>query len=130
MNASPREVVERYNLEFWNQRRFDLADEIIADELVRNELTGRVVLTRAQARERAEKLWDSVKHVSFRLLHTIAEGELCAIVYQADIVRHDGSDDAISSIEVFRVVDGRIVEVWNNAHQQGCWPSDASEVRA
>lgn len=128
MNASPREVVERYNLEFWNLRRFDLADELIADELVRNELTGRVVLSRAQARERAEKLWAGVRDVRFRLLRTLADGELCAIVYQADIVHHDGREDAISSIEVFRVVDGRIVEVWNNTHQQGRWPSDLNEV--
>lgn len=130
MSASPREVVERYNLEFWNLRRFDLADQIIADELVRNELSGRVVLTRAQARERAEKLWDTVKHVQFRLLHTVADGELCAIVYQADMVHHDGTDEAISSIEVFRVVDGQIVEVWNNVHQQGRWPSNPNEVGA
>ena len=130
MSASPRQVVERYNLEFWNLRRFELADQIIADELVRNELSGRVVLTRDEARERAERLWDGVRDVRFRLLHTLEDGELCAIVYQADIVHHDGSPDAIASIEVFRVVDGRIVEVWNNAHQKGRWPTDRNEVGA
>ncbi|MCK9247756.1 MAG: nuclear transport factor 2 family protein [Solirubrobacteraceae bacterium] len=120
--ASPRTVVERYNLELWNERRFELADELLADEMVRHEPGGRTVVTRAQARRRVEDLWASVRHVEFRLLHVIAEGEYCTIVYQADIVLPDGSADVISSIEVFRVVDGRIVAVWNNAHEHAAWP--------
>jgi hypothetical protein len=36
--------------------------------------------------------------------------------------RHDGTRDAIASIEVFRVANGRIVEVWNNTHDHGRWP--------
>ncbi|MGE4428754.1 MAG: nuclear transport factor 2 family protein [Solirubrobacteraceae bacterium] len=125
--ASPRAVVERYNLELWNQRRFALADELLADEMVRHEPGRRTVLTRAQARRRVEDLWASVEHVEFRLLHTITEGELCTIVYQADIVLPDGTADVIGSIEVFRVVDGRIVEVWNNAHEHAAWPSPTEE---
>jgi hypothetical protein len=126
VSASPRSVVERYNLEFWNQRRFELADEIIGDELVRNELGGRVTLTRAEARKRAEDLWAGVEHVEFTLLQTVGDGDLVSIVYQADITRRDGTSDAIASIEVFRVVDGKIVEVWNNAHQHGRWPDGAA----
>lgn len=33
-----REVVELYNLELWNNRRYDLADEIIADTMIRHEV--------------------------------------------------------------------------------------------
>lgn len=122
MTVSPRTVVERYNLEFWNEKRFDLADELIGDELVRHDPDQRTVLRRAQARERAEKLWETVQHVHFRLLHVVADSELVTIIYQADMVLHDGSADAIAGIEVFRVVDGRIVEVWNTTHQHGHWP--------
>jgi predicted SnoaL-like aldol condensation-catalyzing enzyme len=56
------------------------------------------------------------------LLHTIVHNDLCTIVYPADVRNHDGTRDAIASIEVFRVVDGRIVEVWNNTHDHGWWP--------
>lgn len=119
---SARTVVERYNLEFWNERRFDLADELIGETMVRNDPDRRVVLTRAQARERAESLWGTVRHVEFRLLRVVEDGDLCTIVYQADMVLPDGTPDAIASIEVFRVVDGMIVEVWNTTHQHGHWP--------
>lgn len=124
---SPREVVERYNYELWNERRFELADELIADRMVRNDPDRRTVLTRTQARERVESMWAAVRHVRFRLVHVVAEGELVTIVYQADIVLPDGSADAIASIEVFRVVDGRITEVWNTTHQHGHWPETRPE---
>jgi hypothetical protein len=40
---------------------------------------------------------------------------------QAEMTDHEGTEDAIASIEVFRVVDGRIAEVWNNTQQHGVW---------
>jgi len=49
------------------------------------------------------------------------DGEYAAIVYQADITHKDGQLDGIASIEVFRVVDGLITEVWNNTYQHGRW---------
>ena len=117
-----RDVVERYNLELWNHRRFDLGHELLGEQVVRHGPTGRDVLSRDQAIARVEKLWSTVEHVEFKLVHTLVEGELGAIVYQAEMRLPGGVTDAVASIEVFRVVDGRIVEVWNNAHQRGRWP--------
>ncbi len=97
--------------------------------MVRNGPNSREVLTREESIERVRTMWASVEHVEFRLLHTIVEGDLCTIVYQADIRLPGGESDAIASIEVFRVVDGRIVEVWNNSHDHGRWPElDAEET--
>ena len=117
-----RDVVRRYNLEMWNQRRFDLGYQLLGEQVIRNGPGSREVLSREQSIERVRSMCASVEHVEFRLLHTIVEGELCTIVYQADIRLPGGAADAIASIEVFRVVDGRIVEVWNNAHEHGRWP--------
>ncbi|BBZ34609.1 hypothetical protein MCNF_32140 [Mycolicibacterium confluentis] len=117
-----REVVQRYNLELWNQRRFELGHELLGEQVIRNSPAGREVLSREQSIERVRTMWASVEHVEFSLLHTIVDGEMCTIVYQADIRLPGGAADAIASIEVFRVVDGRIVEVWNNVHDHGRWP--------
>jgi predicted SnoaL-like aldol condensation-catalyzing enzyme len=117
-----REVVERYNLDLWNHQRFEIAPEIIGAQVVRNSPGHREVLSRAEAVDRIRRLWSTVEHVEFTLLHTIVHNDLCTIVYQADVRNHDGTRDAIASIEVFRVVDGRIVEVWNNTHDHDWWP--------
>jgi predicted SnoaL-like aldol condensation-catalyzing enzyme len=118
-----REVVELYNLVVWNLQDFALAEELFADEVVRHRVDEVVTLTRQQAVRRIEDLCGTVERVQFKLPVIIAgdDGRHVAIVYQAELSGHDGTDDAIASIEVFRVVDGRIAEVWNNAHQHGVW---------
>jgi len=118
-----REVVELYNYAVWNERDFALADELLADEVVRHGVDSAVTLTREQARRRVEDLSATVDRVVFTLPVVVAgdDGEHVAIVYQAQMTGHDGSTDAIASIEVFRVVDGRITDVWNNVHEHGHW---------
>jgi ketosteroid isomerase-like protein len=126
MTRTAREVVEAYNFELYNGRRFELADELVAESMVRHEVGGTTVLSRAQARERIETLCAEVQDFNFTLLHTIVDGDYVCIVYQCDMTRHDGTPDAISSIEVFHVVDGVITEVWNNPHQHGQWSTSST----
>jgi hypothetical protein len=49
------------------------------------------------------------------------DDEHVAIAYQATMTLKDGTNNSIGSIEIFRVVDGRIAEVYNCGHQQGAW---------
>ena len=49
------------------------------------------------------------------------DGEHVAIVYQSPMELKDGTNTTISSMEIFRVVDGRIIEVWNCGYKQGVW---------
>jgi hypothetical protein len=129
--ASPRTVIERYNYELWNDQNYAIAEEIIGEEIVRNTPGGRTVQTHDQAVQRVRDLWAGVKSVHFTLLRIVADDELCSIVYQADIVKHDDTPDVIASIEVYRVSEGRIVEVWNPCiHDHDRWPEFIKETDA
>lgn len=130
-SASPRTVVERYNYELWNDQDYSVATEIIGSELVRNTPGGRTMQTHEEAVQRIRDLWGGVKSVHFTLLHIVADDELCSIVYQADIANHDDTSDYIAAIEVFRVVNGRIVEVWNPCtYDHDRWPEFTKETNA
>ncbi|WP_150305226.1 nuclear transport factor 2 family protein [Pseudomonas saliphila] len=119
---APLDVVHAYTFEFWNRQNFDIADEIIADEMTRHVVGARpTVLTREQAKERARGLAKEYAHWAFRLIHAIADGEKVCTVYESVGTKLDGSLSRLSSIEVFHVVEGRIVAVWNNAVQKGLW---------
>jgi predicted SnoaL-like aldol condensation-catalyzing enzyme len=119
---SAREVIELYNYELWNQQRYDLADELVADEWVRHDVGSVRTITRAEAKQRVVDTWAGVDRLHFDLLHVICEGELCTIVYECHITPKGGGDTSvISSIEVYRVVDGRICEAWNASHIPGSW---------
>jgi predicted SnoaL-like aldol condensation-catalyzing enzyme len=49
------------------------------------------------------------------------DGEYVTIVYESPMKLKDGTATTIGSMEVFRVVDGRITEVWNRGYKQGVW---------
>jgi hypothetical protein len=49
-----REVVELYNLSVWNESNFDMADELVADTMIRHEVGSGHAVTREQVRKGIE----------------------------------------------------------------------------
>jgi predicted SnoaL-like aldol condensation-catalyzing enzyme len=118
-----REVVELYNLVVWNECDLALAEELFADNVIRHEVGEAHTLTRDQAVNRVKDIWDMFDKLHFKLNIVIAgdDGEHVATVYDSTMTTKDETETRISSIEVFRVVDGKITEVWNCGYQQGVW---------
>ena len=52
MTRTAREVVELYNLVVWNERNFELADELMGDTVIRHEVGEAHTLTHEQAVQR------------------------------------------------------------------------------
>jgi predicted SnoaL-like aldol condensation-catalyzing enzyme len=123
MTRSAREVVELYNLVVWNERDFALADELMGDSVIRHDVGEAHTLTHEQAVERIVDTWDVFDKLRFDLNIVVAgdDGEHVAIVYESPMTTKDGTETTISSMEIFRVVDGRITEVWNCGYKQGVW---------
>ena len=118
-----REVVELYNLVVWNERDLTLAEELFADNVIRHEVGEAHTLTQEQAVNRVKVLWELFDSLRFDLNIVVAgdDGEHVAIVYDSTMTTKDGTDTNVASIEVFRVVDGKIIEVWNCGYKQGVW---------
>ena len=118
-----REVVEQYNLVVWNERDFALADELLGDTVTRHDVGEVKVLTHAEAVNRVVDHWAMFERIRFDLNLVVAgdDGEHVAIVYQSPMTLKDGTVTTIGSMEIFRVVDGRITEVWNCGYKQGVW---------
>jgi predicted SnoaL-like aldol condensation-catalyzing enzyme len=122
-----REVVELYNLVVWNEGNLGLAEELFADTVIRHEVGEAHTLTHAQAVQRVADVWQLFDRLRFDLNIVIAgdDGEHVAIVYDSTMTTKDGAETdteiKIASIEVFRVVDGKITEVWNCGYKQGVW---------
>jgi predicted SnoaL-like aldol condensation-catalyzing enzyme len=118
-----REVVELYNLVVWNKRDFALAEELIGDTVTRHEVGEATVLTHEQAVKRIIDHWAMFEAIRFDLNLVVAgdDGEHVAIVYQSAMTLKDGTNVEVGSMEIFRVVAGKITEVWNCGYQQGVW---------
>ena len=118
-----REVVELYNLVVWNECDLALAEELFADTVIRHEVGEAHTLTREQAVNRVKDIWEIFDKLRFDLNIVIAgdDGEHVAIVYDSTMTTKDGTETNVASIEMFRVVDGKITEVWNCGYKQGVW---------
>jgi predicted SnoaL-like aldol condensation-catalyzing enzyme len=117
-----REVVQAYNLELWNEKKFELADELIADTMIRHDVGESHTLTRAEALKRVTDTWAEMDSLRFDLNIVIdgGDGEHVAMVWDSTMTKDD-SEVKVASIEVFRVVNGQIVEVWNCGYKLGAW---------
>ena len=123
MSRSAREVVELYNLAVWNERDFALAEELMGDTVIRHEVGQAQILSHEQAVQRIVDHWDMFETVRFDLNLVVAgdDGEHVAIVYQSPMELKDGTKTDVGSMEIFRVIDGRITEVWNCGYKQWIW---------
>ena len=123
MTRTAREVVELYNLVVWNERDFTLAEELLGDTVIRHEVGEAQTLTHEEAVNRIVDMWKVSEELRFDLNLVVAadDGEHVAIVYESPIRLKDGTDTTVGSMEIFRVVDGRITEVWNCGYKQGVW---------
>jgi predicted SnoaL-like aldol condensation-catalyzing enzyme len=118
-----REVVELYNLVVCNERDLDLAEELLGDTVVRHEVGAAHTLTHGEAVQRVALVWQLFDSLRFDLNVVVegTDGEHVAIVYDSTMIAGDETQTNVASIEVFRVVAGRITEVWNCGYQQGVW---------
>ena len=123
MTRTAKEVVELYNLVVWNERDFALAEELMGETVIRHDVGEMTTLTHAEAVKRIVDNWALFDKLRFDLNLVVAgdDGEHVAIVYQSPMELKDGTKTSVGSMEIFRVVDGRIVEVWNCGYKQGVW---------
>jgi predicted SnoaL-like aldol condensation-catalyzing enzyme len=123
MTRTARDVVEQYNLVVWNQRDFALAEELLGDTVTRHDVGEVAVLTHDEAVRRITDHWEMFETIRFDLNLVVVgdDGEHVAIIYQSPMRLKDGTETTVGSMEIFRVVDGRITEVWNCGYKQGVW---------
>lgn len=123
MTRTAREVVELYNLVVWNERDLALAAELFGDSVIRHGVGEVQTLTHDEAVRRVADTWAMFETLHFTLNVVVAgdDGEHVTIVYDSTMTNADGSRIPVASIEVFRVIDGKITEVWNCGYGQGVW---------
>ena len=116
MGRSATEVVNAYNLELWNHMRPELIEELCADPLVRHYIGKRVELSHEEQIERVEALRE--RGLTFERVLQFSEGEFVTWVWNCT---NEQDSEIFSGIEIFRVADGRITEVWNSPYGDELW---------
>jgi predicted SnoaL-like aldol condensation-catalyzing enzyme len=120
-DTSPEAVVRRYLAELYNERRLDLVPELIADPEVRHAPGETKVLSIAENTERLERMLAACPVLRFEPTVVISEGELVSVAWNGWSTQTDGRSYEFASVELFRVVDGKITEIWNAKEAKGHW---------
>jgi hypothetical protein len=120
--AGAADVVRRYAHELYTLRNTDIISELVSDPTIRHEPGGETnVLTHADSVARAHHLQEQFSAMRFDHVVFFASDEDVCWVFDAVLTRADGTEVTMCGAEIFRVRDGKIVEVWNPAPTMGHW---------
>ena len=122
-SAAPgaRDVVTRYLDVLYNQRRLDLIPELIADPTWRHKAGEVVCLSMAETVNRLQSTLDLCPELHFDTVVMHDDGVMVTVNWNGRSTQRDGRSYEYCGIEVFRVVDGKIVEIWNSRETGGHW---------
>jgi len=120
-DTSPEAVVLRYLTVMYNERRLDLIPELIADPEIRHAPGETKVTSLAENTERLTKMFEQCPVLRFDPMVVVSQGELVSVAWNGFSTQTSGKSYEFAAVELFRVVDGKIVEIWNSREARGLW---------
>ena len=120
-HPTPREVVTRYLDVLYNQRRLDLIPELIADPTWRHHAGEVKELAMPDTIERLEATLELCPELHFDVALLHEGGDMITVAWNGRSTQVSGKSYVYCGIEIFRVVEGKIVEIWNSRETSGHW---------
>lgn len=120
-DRSAEAVVRRYLDVLYNERRLDLVGELISDPTWRHHAGEVRSLTMAETIARLQATLDLCPVLHFETTMLAANDEFVTVCWNGNSTQTNGKSYVYCGIEVFRVLDGRIVEIWNSRETGGHW---------
>ncbi|MEO5900276.1 MAG: ester cyclase [Ilumatobacteraceae bacterium] len=121
VGSSPEAVVRRYLAVLYNDRRLDLIPELLADPEIRHAPGETRSVSLAENTERLEKMLAACPVLRFEPSVVVVNGDLVSVAWNGWSQQLDGRAYEFAAIEMFRVRDGKIVEIWNAKEAKGLW---------
>jgi ketosteroid isomerase-like protein len=118
---SARATVQRYLDVLYNQRRLDLIPELIADPTWRHKAGEVKSLTITETIDRLGATLELCPELHFDTVVLHDDGTMVTVNWNGRSTQRDGRAYEYCGIEVFRVVNGKIVEIWNSRETGGHW---------
>jgi len=120
---TPRELIEIYWDEVYNNCRTDLIREVCADPIIRHDPESVTPLSHDEQIERVERSLRIKPYFTHRVLH--ADDRFVTSVWNMDSM--DGKGVKLCGIEVFEAENGRFTRCWNSTYMKGFWGEDGDE---
>ena len=127
-DVTPLRVVQMYNDDVWGNHQRPLIEKLVANPMRRHHPGGTQVFSLDDLLERYDDYFTKFRAMHANARHYVCEGPYVTLLWDIDMEAHSGAVTTISGIEIFKVVDGKITDVWNpNAvaeqYPPGPWPA-------
>jgi steroid delta-isomerase-like uncharacterized protein len=126
--SANKALVRRFYEEVWNRGNTDFALEVFRDDYVRHDLRRSQAEPGAAGQATiARDFRQAFPDLSFKVEMTIAEGDLVACRWTASgthlgpwgAIAPTGKSVHFSGVNIFRLRDGKVVEIWNHRDDLG-----------
>ncbi len=121
VQSEPEDVVLRYLTVLYNDRRLDLIPELLADPEIRHAPGETKVVSLHENTERLESMLAACPVLRFEPSVVVSQGDLVSVAWNGWSTQTDGRTYEFAAIEMFRVREGKIVEIWNAREAKGLW---------
>jgi len=115
---TPRELIELYWTEVWNNRQTELIRELCADPIIRHDPGSTTALSLedqiARVRQQSEAAEPYFEHEVL-----LADDTYVTSVW--NMHTRKGERIELCGIEVFKAVDGKFTDCWNSSYVAGRW---------
>lgn len=115
---TPRELIELYWTEVWNNRQVELIRELCADPIIRHDPGSTTALSLedqiARVRQQSEAAEPYFEHEVL-----LADDTYVTSVW--NMHTRKGERIELCGIEVFKAVDGKFTDCWNSSYVAGRW---------
>jgi predicted ester cyclase len=115
------EFIRHYLVEVYGNRRLEAVGDYIGDPQIRHVGGGTSTLSLAASTERIAGFFEAYSELDFWPVILVADDDIVTCVWNANLTTRAGATLEFSAIELFRIADGRIVEVWNTEPSAGHW---------
>ncbi len=112
--ADPVAIVEEWQTRAWGECDLDVVDELIAEPFVRHTLNGTAKRTREELKADVREYRKALGKPMIELRDRVVDGDkvwLRTTIRGANLVT--GEPHSIDRIQIYRVENGLIVEVWS-----------------
>jgi hypothetical protein len=122
MHRTPKDLIQLYWDEVWNNGRAELIREICADPLIRYDIGG--AATNLSHAEQIARVTSNVEKMHPHFTHEVLLADDTHVASVWNMTTPLGPEYSMCGIEVFRAEQGRFVACWNAPYAKGRWGRD------
>lgn len=117
-HRTPRELIEIYWTEVWNNRKADLIRELCADPIVRHDPNSTTELSLEDQVARVQQQSETAEPY---FEHEVLCADDTYVTSVWNMHTRKGKRVELCGIEVFKAVDGKFTDCWNSSYIAGRW---------